>query len=152
MAHSKLVAALLASVSLAAFAASPSVSCPMQKMPQGDVGKAQFLQQAGEHFDQMDGDRNGVVSAAERKAWREQVRAQCPNPRGGKHGGGPKHGDMPKMQQDMTRADALQRAEAHFDRMDASKDGVVSDAERQAWREQMRERKMQRRASAPQAQ
>jgi hypothetical protein len=43
---------------------------------------------------------------------------------------------MPKG--DMSKAEFLQRAESHFEKMDTNHDGVVSLAERKAWHQQMR--------------
>jgi hypothetical protein len=57
---------------------------------------------------------------------------------------GPEHGGMPKG--DITKADFLKRMESRFDQMDTNKDGVLSEAERKAAHDMMRERREQRKA------
>jgi hypothetical protein len=58
---------------------------------------------------------------------------------------GPEHGGgMPKG--DITKADFLKRMEGRFDQMDTNKDGVLSEAERKAAHDMMRERREQRKA------
>ncbi|MBE9610254.1 EF-hand domain-containing protein [Chitinilyticum piscinae] len=136
-----IIAAIAASVSLSALAAAPAATpaCP-QKQMQGDVSRADALKRAGEHFDLMDKDHNGVVTQAERQTWRDSMREQCP--RAGKHmASGPRGQGKMMPKGDLTRAEALKHAEQMFDRADADHNGVVTQAERRAMHQQMREKR-----------
>jgi len=65
----------------AVFAAGPT--CPSAEMkPKGDITKAEHQKMADARFDQMDANKDGVLTAEERRAAREHMRANCP--RGGK--------------------------------------------------------------------
>jgi hypothetical protein len=52
---------------------------------------------------------------------------------------------MPKG--DMSKAEFLKLAEAHFEKMDTNQDGIVSLAERKAWHKQMRAKHRELRAN-----
>jgi EF hand len=62
------------------------------------------------------------------------------------------HGMQGMPKGDITKAEFLKLAEAHFDKMDTNHDGVVSLEERKAWHQQMRAKHKEmraNRASAP---
>ena len=75
-----LLAVALLSTS-AVFAAGPT--CPSAEMkPKGDITKAEHQKMSDARFDQMDANKDGVLTVEERRAAREYMRANCP--RGGK--------------------------------------------------------------------
>lgn len=58
------------------------------------------------------------------------------------------HGGMEGMPKgDITKAEFLKLAEAHFDKMDTNHNGVVSLEERKAWHAQMRAKHSEMRAN-----
>lgn len=129
--------------------APPAPPAPPPRDPMGDktVSRGDFLADAGARFDQMDADRNGQLTAEERRAWHERQQAwRGPGPRGpvgdpyagpvagapgsapGVAGGGP--GNM------LARLDAdgdgqLTRAEyaAPFAMLDTDRSGVIEPGE-----------------------
>lgn len=119
---------------LTAPAPAASGPCARPMAMQGDMSRADATKMASEHFDQMDADHNGVLTAAERQTRREAMKAQCP--RAGKHQG--KGGKGAKASADVSKADFIQRIEQVFERMDADRNGVVTQAERKAWHQQQR--------------
>lgn len=58
----------------AVFAQHGNGMAGMEGMPKGDITKAEFLKLAEAHFEKMDTNKDGVVSAAERKEWHKQMR------------------------------------------------------------------------------
>lgn len=121
-----------------------------QAAPMGDQTRAQFLAKAGERFDRMDADKNGVLTAAEHKAHRGERRG----PRGergmGRRGGMGGPGMMAeRLDTDndgrISRAEAAVPATRMFDRVDTNRDGYIDKAEREA----MQSRREARRDMAP---
>ncbi|MGL4997052.1 MAG: hypothetical protein ACRC01_12905 [Deefgea sp.] len=63
------------------YAASPT--CPSAEMKtKGDITKAEHQKMTDARFDHMDANKDGVLTADERRAARDYMRANCP--RGGK--------------------------------------------------------------------
>ncbi len=63
------------------YAASPT--CPSaESKPKGDITKAEHQKMSDARFDQMDANKDGILTVDERRAAREHMRANCP--RGGK--------------------------------------------------------------------
>lgn len=97
--------------------------------PERDAIRARMVDA---HFKRMDADNNGQISPAEFRAGHEKM---------GSADGHRSHGGMGKgsmMQGDMTKAAAVTRAQAMFDRIDADHDGKITAAERDAARSKMR--------------
>ncbi len=100
----------------------------------GSITRAEMIADAEARFAAMDGDRNGSVTAEERDAAREAMRAQRRGraagdaPRGGGYG---MRGDPDGV---LTRAEAVQRAGARFDRLDTDRNGTLDAAELAAMR------------------
>lgn len=98
----------------------------------GIVTRAEMVADADARFAAMDTDKDGKVTATERDAAREAMRAQR---RGGNGGDGPRGGGGYGMRGDpdgdgvLTRAEAVQRAEKRFDRFDTNRDGKLDAAE-----------------------
>ncbi|MCB5196155.1 hypothetical protein [Deefgea salmonis] len=88
-----LLAATVFTTSMA-FAATPT--CP--KMPKGDITKAEHQKMSDARFEQMDANKDGTVTVAERRAAREAMRANCSSKKGHRgmaHGSMPAHASMP---------------------------------------------------------
>jgi Ca2+-binding EF-hand superfamily protein len=103
-------------------------------------------------FDLMDSDKNGQLSREEFRAAHEKMRA-AKGERGmqGMHGGG-HHGGMRgggMMKADTTKAQAVARAQAMFDRIDANRDGNITAAERDAARQRMKDMRQSQQPEAP---
>ena len=72
-----LLAAAVVSTSMA-YAASPT--CPAAEMKlKGDVTKAEHQKMSDARFDQMDANKDGVLTVEERRAARDHMRANCPH-------------------------------------------------------------------------
>ncbi|WP_028452115.1 hypothetical protein [Chitinilyticum aquatile] len=139
------ISVAVSAVALAVPAPVVSGPCARPMAMQGDLNRADAGRLAGEHFDLMDADHNGVLTVAERQARRDAMKAQCPRA-GKQQASGPKgDGRGPRMQADISKADFVQRAEQMFDRMDADRNGVVTQAERKSWQQQKRAAHQQRR-------
>lgn len=137
MTATALAAMLAAGVAIATQSDSPAP-------PKKAVTKAQMLERADARFDRMDTNKDGQLSAEERKAGAETARAAMAERKGGEMadfmpGGGRRGGGMGERA--MTRADtngdgliskAENRAavEARFARMDANGDGTLAADER----------------------
>lgn len=97
--------------------------------------QAQRQQRMSDRFDRLDTDKNGQISKAEWQAAREKrgemrgKRGHFAGKRGGMHGQGMK-GAMAN--QTVSVADMKAKALQWFDRIDTDKNGVVTQAERQA--------------------
>jgi Ca2+-binding EF-hand superfamily protein len=103
-------------------------------------------------FDLMDSDKNGQLSREEFRAAHEKMRA-AKGERGmqGMHGSG-HHGGMRgggMMKADTTKAQAVARAQAMFDRIDANRDGNITAAERDAARQKMKDMHQSQQPEAP---
>jgi Ca2+-binding EF-hand superfamily protein len=106
-------------------------------------------------FDLMDSDKNGQLSREEFRAAHEKMRA-AKGERGmqgmqGMHRGG-HHGGMRSagmMKADTTKAQAVARAQAMFDRIDANRDGNITAAERDAARQKMKDMRQSQQPEAP---
>ena len=114
-------------------------------------------------FDRMDTDRNGTISRAEYDATRAGGKEGCHSGNrmaGGKghggsggmgHGGGHgKAGTADAARTPVTRQAFIDRALAMFDRADANRDGTVTQAERKAAHDTMRQQWQARKAPAQQ--
>jgi len=117
-------------VATAANAQQPPASAQVpaaRQMPRADrdgdgaVSRTEALAAAEARFRATDTDGNGVLSTPERDAMRARYQGQRPG-RGDRAGRG--GGDV------ATLAEALQRAGARFDRMDANRDGKIEASER----------------------
>jgi Ca2+-binding EF-hand superfamily protein len=103
-------------------------------------------------FDRMDSDKNGQLSREEFRAAHEKMRA-AKGERGmqgmhrGGHHGGMRGGGM--MKADTTKAQAVARAQAMFDRIDANRDGNITAAERDAARQKMKDMRQSQQPEAP---
>lgn len=113
MKSTALVFASILAASTAAFAQAPNTSenaapgtAPRAEQPhhgpRGDHGpredgkswtRADALARAGEHFDRVDTNKDGVVDPAERKAAHEKMRAMHEQRKAGKPGGPGKPGE-----------------------------------------------------------
>jgi Ca2+-binding EF-hand superfamily protein len=131
--------------------------------------RAELQKVLTEHFEQLDMDRNGVISSAERKAEHDRRQAAMFQRIDGDGDGklspsefaaarehhaegagreGRKGGRMAKLQErrearmkeDLTREQFMSRGLAMFDRVDSNRDGTISEAERAAIRSKMRGR------------
>lgn len=114
-------------------------------------------------FDRLDANRDGAVSREEfqtastgrgervraaragRDGRHHARRATMARHRGGDMRGGHMRGGEARAAQPVVVADVRARAEAAFDRLDADKDGVLTQAERQSARAALRERRVERR-------
>ncbi|MBM3116112.1 EF-hand domain-containing protein [Jeongeupia naejangsanensis] len=99
----------------------------------GDVSKADYLQRAGSHFDQVDTNHDGVLSEQERAA----AMSRLAEKRAARDGS---EVTMPhrEIKGDISKADFLAKAGAHFDKLDANHDGMLSRDERRAGWQAMR--------------
>jgi Ca2+-binding EF-hand superfamily protein len=103
-------------------------------------------------FDLMDSDKNGQLSREEFRAAHEKMRA-AKGERGmqgmhrGGHHGGMRGGGM--MKADTTKTQAVARAQAMFDRIDANRDGNITAAERDAARQKMKDMRQSQQPEAP---
>jgi Ca2+-binding EF-hand superfamily protein len=132
---------------------------PEEARQAGEQRRAQRREQrAGQAFARLDANRDGNVTRAEfdqargqLRAQREQRRGQRPHRMmirrmhrpggpGGPHGPGMRGHGLFGEQGFITREQMRERALAHFDRLDANRDGTVTVEERQQARQQMRER------------
>lgn len=105
---------------------------------------AQKAERRAQMFARIDTDRNGSLSRAELDAM-QAVRAGKDGQMGHRMGAGMEHGGagghegMMKMDATTTRQAFVERALARFDTADANRDGTVTQAERKAARETMRQ-------------
>lgn len=99
----------------------------------GTTTRAEMVARTEARFAAMDTDKDGKITAAERHAARQAMRAK--RHRDGRRGGGG-YGMRGKPDGDglVTRADALQRAASRFDRLDTNRDGTLDASERAAAR------------------
>ena len=91
-------------------------------------------------FDRIDADNNGSISRAEFDAMHAKRAEKAKAHRGhrmGRKGPGGAHGMM-RGAGPVTSQAFVERALARFDRIDANRDGMVTQAERKAAREEMR--------------
>ncbi len=104
----------------------------------GTITRAEMIADAQARFATMDTDKDGKVTAEERDAAREAMRAQRRGGTGGLRGGGMGGGGMGGggmggMRGDpdgvITREETARRAGARFDRLDANRDGKLDAAE-----------------------
>ena len=112
-----LLAAATLAVSTGALAQTPPAG-PAQNAP---VTRAQALADADRRFQAMDANRDGRISAEERRAYRDSKRDRRPG-------------------RELTQAEFRDRAAKRFDRIDTNKDGTIDAQEREAARLLMRAR------------
>ncbi len=147
-----------------------------EHMPMGDVTRAQAQQLAESRFDKMDAnkdgmlneadraarqaamfdridtDRNGAISRAEFEAHHAQMREHRGDrmAKKGEHHRGMHDGMMGKMDGPVSKQAFVDRALGMFDRADANKDGTVTQAERKAMRDSVRQQWQARKAAGQQ--
>lgn len=112
--------------------------------PKQPVSKAQMLARADARFDRLDTNKDGQLSAEERKAGAESARAAMAEKKGGelqdfmpggRRGGGAGMGERMMARFDtngdglISKAENRAMVEARFARMDADKDGTVEAGE-----------------------
>lgn len=119
------------------------------------VTRSEVKSSVESHFDEADTNHDGVLTEAEREVARNQemqahfksmdtdgngqlsfAEFEAAHPRMG--GRGPDGRPMPKPPGDVRKSDAVGRALAMFDRVDANKDGKITAQERDAAQERMR--------------
>lgn len=132
---------LLATAATAQTAAPPPPPPPGGGLVRADangdgvITRAETIAEAQARFDAMDTNKDGKVTPEERDAAREAMRAQWRGGAGGRRGGGGfglrggAGGDAT-----LTRAEAVERAGARFDRLDTNHDGKLDATERAAMR------------------
>lgn len=110
----------------------------------GIVTREEVIASSDQMFDRLDTNRDGTVSPDEMAAARQTMRPNgaTPPPPGGAMQ--PPPGGR-AMARSFTRAQWHDRALAQFDRVDANHDGRVDQAEMQAYRDAMRDRRQDRR-------
>lgn len=94
----------------------------------GMITRSEMIADAEARFGAMDTDRNGTVTAVERDAALQAMRAQWRGGGGGRGAGGG-FGGRGDAGGAITRAEAIERAGARFDRLDANHDGRLDAAE-----------------------
>ncbi|WP_432721827.1 hypothetical protein R0381_002077 [Jeongeupia wiesaeckerbachi] len=99
----------------------------------GSVSKAEYLQRAASHFDQVDTNHDGVLSEPEREAAMAKLAEKRAARRGTDEA-------MPhrEIKGDIAKADFLTKAGVHFDKLDSNHDGLLSRDERRAGWQAMR--------------
>jgi hypothetical protein len=137
---SKSLALVLAlSLSGAAFAqtppSGPADGPPRDPWGDGDVTRAESLAKAGEMFDHIDTNHDGVIREAE-----EEAAVAAGGPGGRMIGFALQRADADGDGK-LSRQEFLTSQGERFDRQDADKDGKLTKAERDAAREQMRQRR-----------
>lgn len=81
---------LLASLVLSTSMVFAATTCPSRDaMPKGDITKAEHQKLSDARFDQMDTNKDGILTVEERHAAREAMRANCPRQGHGMKGSGP---------------------------------------------------------------
>lgn len=100
----------------------------------GVLSPAEAPARLAERFDQFDADRNGRLTAGELQAGRAALRASGKvRPAGGERSRADADGDGA-----ITRAEAEAEVRTRFARMDANRDGVLTQDERRAHRQRRR--------------
>lgn len=104
---------------------------------EGDITKDEMMAKAEERFLKSDADGDGQITL-------EEIQAKVEG-RAGKHA--ERHFSRQDEDGDgaITWAETRARVEARFDKMDTNSDGVLSEEEREAARDAMRERRGKRR-------
>ncbi len=107
----------------------------------GTIDQGDHAARKAQMFDRIDTDKNGSLSRAEfdaHHANRGDGKARGGH-RMGRKGHGGHHGMMAKATGPVTRQAFVDRALGMFDKADANRDGTVTQAERKAVRDTMRE-------------
>ena len=108
----------------------------------GTLDQADRAARRAAMFARIDTDNNGAISRAEFDAMHAK-RAEKGKARGahrmGRKGAGARHAMMGNASGPVTSQAFVERALARFDRADANRDGTVTQAERKAARESMRD-------------
>ncbi|MEH3159168.1 MAG: hypothetical protein PGN08_09710 [Sphingomonas taxi] len=136
---------LLATAATAQTAAPPPPPPPSPSPPGGGlmradangdgiITRAEMITDAQARFDAMDTNKDGKVTPEERDAAREAMRAQWRGGAGGRGGGFGMRGGGGGGDATLTRAEAVERAGARFDRLDTNHDGKLDATERAAMR------------------
>jgi Ca2+-binding EF-hand superfamily protein len=99
-------------------------------------------------FDRIDTDRDGAISRAEFEAM--NAGRESRKPRAGAKRGGAQLMAMRRSAEPVSQQAFVDRALAIFDRVDADRNGTVTQAERRAAREAMRQRWQDRRPARQQ--
>jgi len=174
-----LLALALGSTALAGALPAFAQTAAPARDPDRVVTREEAIARADKMFDAIDANHDGKITAEERKAARDQMRAKMqerrqarqgaadaakPEGRGGRHHRGGHGGKRMGMgmggmgmgmrgdpNRVITREEARQKAIERFDRMDLNHDGKITADERKAARDQMRE-KMRERWQARRAQ
>lgn len=115
------------------------------------VAQARMAQRSDARFQRLDADRDGVLSRAEfdgQSAARAEARPDRGARPGRMHGGRKAHrGQHAEQRGPVSIAEAQDKAEQAFTRLDADRDGFITAAERQTMRGQRHERMTERRAA-----
>ncbi|MCP3730693.1 hypothetical protein M9978_09660 [Sphingomonas sp. MG17] len=108
--------------------------------PKAPLTKAEMLARADARFDAADTNKDGQLSATERQAGRDKMRAGFEGRRGGR-GGGAGMGERMLARVDtngdglISRAESRAAAEARFARIDADSDGAIEAGEGRGFRD-----------------
>ncbi len=138
--RSLIVAASLAGIALPGVVSAQTPPPAPKPMADGVMTRDEALARADRRFDQLDTDRDGRISAAERQPQGND--AATPGRGGGRmleRADADKDGIV-------TREEFRAAATRMFDRQDANKDGRIDATERQQWRQQRMERRGQQQA------
>ncbi|WP_265587868.1 EF-hand domain-containing protein [Sphingomicrobium arenosum] len=158
---SLIAAAAAGLVAIPALAAQPHGG-PGMRHVEGDITLADVEARSAEHFAKLDADGNGLVTSAEMDAAREarhERRAERMEQRGerakqhmerrGEHRGQRHEQRFARMDGNgdgaLSLAEFQARPLAMFERADADKNGILTEAERAAARDTVRERRHERR-------
>ena len=117
----------------------------------GTVNDADRAARQAGMFDRIDTDRNGAISRAEFETHHAQMgdrRGDRVAKKGDRRAG--MRGKMGKMDGPVTKQAFVERALGMFDRADANRDGTVTQAERKAVRDNLRQQSQARKAAGQQ--
>jgi hypothetical protein len=107
--------------------------------PKAPLTKAEMLARADARFDAADTNKDGQLSAAERQAGRDKMRAGFEGRRGGRGGGGMGERMLARVDTNgdglISRAESRAAAEARFARIDADSDGAIEAGEGRGFRD-----------------
>ena len=122
----------LLSSGIAVATTPPASDEPMIK---GDITKAQFMERAEKRFARRDTNGDGILQVAEKEAAMAKMHEMM------KQAGKTPSDKMAKMKpmHDTTKAQYMERQEKIFGHMDKNADGVLSEAERSAAKDKMKQ-------------